>query len=393
MLITPKEIQHKALKFWKTGRVLQASLEKEVLFPWHIKFRKPNAQQQLDNFTDIRDWVIHLKKHSNESGAISYGIEYKTNNHRQLGMQQLPSRIVFEEHDSFLRTIGKLREFEKLLKTYHQSCVKFPALHDWIINKPRLFMKHQRIWERLLSVCEYFIAHPRSNCYLRELEIASVDSKFIEKNTAIIAELLDLLLPVEFIDQTVIGLKQHGFERRYGLKYDEPVIRLRLLDKSLQPSLAISDLSLPLSQLNDWKIDCWRVFITENKINGLTFPKIQDSLVIFGLGYGVDNLAEISWLENCEIYYWGDIDTHGFSILSRLRKYFPEARALMMDEHTFLQYKLFCVEEPQNARCQSILKHLTESEQKLYHSLQLNHLRLEQERIPISYIRERLKYC
>jgi len=392
-MITPKQIHQKTLKLWESGRILQTSLEKETLFPWYIHFRKPNAQQQLDDFIIIRDWIKNLKAHSNESGASSYGIEYKTNNHRQLGVQQLPTRIVFENREDCLRTIGKLREFESLQKSYHQSCAKYPALHDWVVSKPRLFMKHQKIWHKLISVCDYFIAHPRPDCYLRELEITSLDSKFIEKNTSILTELLDLLLPTESIEQAVTGLKQHGFERRYGLKYDEPVIRLRLLDKSLQPSPVLNDLSLPLSQLCDWKINCWRVFITENKINGLSFPAVQDSLVIFGLGYGVDSLTEISWLSDCEIYYWGDIDSHGFSILSRLRRHFPKVHALMMDEKTLSLHQSLCVEEPLNARCQNQLQYLNEAEQKLYQKLQTSHQRLEQERIPITYVKNRIKYC
>lgn len=392
-MISPKQIHQKTLKLWESGRILQASLEKETLFPWHIHFRKPNAQQQLDEFKKIRDWIANLKAHSNESGAASYGIEYKTNNHRQLGVQQLPIRIVFEDQEDCLRYISKLGEFTALQKSYQQSCTKYPALHDWIISKPRLFMKYQKTWDKLISVCDYFIAHPHPDCYLRELEITSLDSKFIEKNTAILTELLDLLLPAESIDQTVTGLKQHGFERRYGLKYDEPVIRLRLLDKTLQPSPELSDLSLPLSQLCNWKINCWRVFITENKINGLSFPAVQDSFVIFGLGYGVDSLTEISWLSNCEIYYWGDIDTHGFSILSRLRRHFPKVHALMMDEQTLTQHQALCIEEPPNARCQNQLQYLNKAEQKLYQTLQTSHQRLEQERIPISYVKKRIKYC
>ncbi len=392
-MITPKQIQQKSLKLWDSGKVLQSFIEQEPRFPWYIQFRKPSAQQQLDQFTEIRDWISHLKKHSNESGTTSYAIEYKASNHRQLGIQQLPARIIFASQNDFLQSIGKLREFESLVKIYQQSCAKHPALHDWIVSKPRLFMKHQNNWHKLLNVCRYFLDNPHPNCYIRELEITSLDSKFIEKNTAILTELLDLLLPIESINQKATGLKQHGFERRYGLKYDEPLIRLRLLDECLQLSPAISDLSLPLSQLRDWKINCWRVFITENKINGLSFPDVQDSLVVFGLGYGVDSLAEIPWLAKCEIYYWGDIDTHGFSILSRMRRYFPKTRSLMMDEKTLSQYKSLCGEEPINARCQDQLQYLTEVEQKLYKSLQSSHQRLEQERIPMAYVEGRIRLC
>ena len=393
-MITPKHIKQKALKLWNSGKIFQDFLKKGTLFPWHIRFRKPTAQQQLDEFSKIREWVIDLKTHSNESGSFSYGIEYKISNHRQLGLQQLPSQIIFASHEDCLQWIGKQGDFKALLKTYHQSCAKFPTLHEWIINKPRLLMKHTKDWHKLLSVCDYFIANPRPDCYLRELEITGLDSKFIEKNTAILTELLDFLLPESSIDQTIVGLKQHGFERRYGLKFDEPLIRLRLLDNSLKSTaLAPSDLSLPLSQLSRWKPPCWRVFITENKTNGLSFPAVQDSLVIFGLGYGVDSLAEIAWLADCEIYYWGDIDTHGFSILSRLRRYFPKTQAVMMNQKTLDLYSSFCVEEPTNARCNNQLNYLTKTEQALYQKLQLSHQRLEQERLPMSYVIACIKQC
>ena len=54
-----------------------------------------------------------------------------------------------------------------------------------------------------------------------------------------------------------------------------------------------------------------RVFVTENEINGLAFPPCPGSIVIFGLGYGLDRLADIAWLERTQVWYWGDIDTHG----------------------------------------------------------------------------------
>jgi len=392
-MITPSQIHQKAQKLWNSGKVLSSSLSNESLFPWYITFRKPTAQQQIENFTEVRQWMSDLKSQAKTTDKGGYDIEYKTINHRQLGEQQLPSKIVFNTRDDLLRYVGKLRLFETLLKVAHQSILKFPVLQPWFENKPRSFMKYSAVWSELLAVCDYFIENPRPNCYLRELEISGIDSKFIEKHTAILSELLDQLLASECINQEVKSLKQHGFERRYGLKFEQPLIRLRLLDQSLYPAPYLSDISLPLSQLSQWKIPCWRVFITENKTNGLSFPEMQDSLVIFGLGYGVDQLAELAWLSDCEIYYWGDLDTHGFSILSRLRHYFPKTRSLMMDENTLNQYADLCVSEPKNARCQHQLNYLNDTEQQLYQRLQQTHQRLEQERLPMTYVKSRLKYC
>ena len=31
------------------------------------------------------------------------------------------------------------------------------------------------------------------------------------------------------------------------------------------------------------------------------------------------------WLADCDLHYWGDLDTHGFAMLDRLRSMFPSA--------------------------------------------------------------------
>ena len=65
------------------------------------------------------------------------------------------------------------------------------------------------------------------------------------------------------------------------------------------------------------------MFIVENEINFLAFPRVEDSLLIFGSGYGVGRLKALKWLHECELYYWGDIDVHGLAILDSVRGNFP----------------------------------------------------------------------
>ncbi|NOY12517.1 MAG: DUF2220 domain-containing protein [Deltaproteobacteria bacterium] len=224
------------------------------------------------------------------------------------------------------------------------------------------------------------------------MEIPTVDSKFIEQHKRILRELLDLLLPIETIASEVTGLSGSGFERRFGLRYDEPLIRFRILDSALSGPFGLSDLSIPLRQFQPLDFPCRRVFITENKINGLSFPPVPSSLVIFGLGYGIQALKEVPWLRERPVYYWGDIDTHGFAILSQLRGYFPQTRSLLMDRETLLAGRdLWVCEEP-GKRCLADLPHLDEEEQQLYQDLCSNQLgeniRLEQERIAFSRLQE-----
>jgi len=138
-----------------------------------------------------------------------------------------------------------------------------------------------------------------------------------------------------------------------------------------------------------------RVFITENRTNGLAFPPMPDSMLIFGLGYGVDRLAEVPWLREADVWYWGDIDTHGFGILNRLRAKLPGARSFLMDRATLLTRWEPWVEEPEGKRFGGDLALLALEEHALFDDLRCDRLgtrvRLEQERIAWSWLNARLR--
>lgn len=76
--------------------------------------------------------------------------------------------------------------------------------------------------------------------------------------------------------------------------------------------------------------------MVENEITYLAFPLPGDAIVIFGGGYAVDALGPLGWLTDLDLTYWGDIDTHGFAILNRLRHRFGHARSMLMDRATLL---------------------------------------------------------
>jgi hypothetical protein len=70
----------------------------------------------------------------------------------------------------------------------------------------------------------------------------------------------------------------------------------------------------------------------------LAFPHLAGSMVVFGAGYGFEVLAGAHWLQERSVYYWGDIDTHGFAILDQLRAQLPQVQSLLMDRATLLAH-------------------------------------------------------
>jgi hypothetical protein len=315
---------------------------------------------------------------------------------RDAGLFFVETEPELDTAEDLCRFIGQDAELKRWRHWVAEIQRTQPALRTWIEQQPLKVLAEAEHWPRLLAVIDFFQRHPHPACYLRQLEIPGVDTKFIESRKPLLRELLDATLPDSAI--TLAGhpesIPSGQFERRYGLRHDEPLVRFRMLDPDLRVYASFSDLAVPLTDFRNAPIECSRIFVTENKINGLSFPPFPDSLVIFGLGYGVTMLKGIEWLQGKNIFYWGDIDTHGFAILSRLRAFLPTAQSFLMDRETLMSARSAWGQEPDAFRYTGHLERLTSDERSLYEDLLADRLgpavRLEQERIPFDRVRERL---
>jgi hypothetical protein len=119
---------------------------------------------------------------------------------------------------------------------------------------------------------------------------------------------------------------------------------------------------------------------------------MKNSIAIFGRGFGLGLLKDALWLNDKQIIYWGDIDAHGFQILSQLRLYFPRTQSLLMDLETFNEFKDFAVTGTETNINQ--LTNLTVEENQLFkHLLNLKKKnRLEQEKINQSFVLRKMEY-
>lgn len=89
---------------------------------------------------------------------------------------------------------------------------------------------------------------------------------------------MELLVSVE-------GEKDYTFEKRFSLKYREPLIRSRFLDPELKVKYGFpaADLSLPMSEFRQLSLEVHRCFITENLMTFLTLPPLDNSFALFGM--------------------------------------------------------------------------------------------------------------
>ncbi|MGC9457543.1 MAG: DUF3322 domain-containing protein [Halothiobacillaceae bacterium] len=388
---TPADIRNKMMRRWERGELLAARLTGEALFPMAVPLKKPSSRDLAERFEAVRGWVRNLEQGSRDTRGFGYQIEYREIRHRVHGRNRLPANVVVPDSTDALRLIGKLDAAARFDTLASEALTRFPALRDWLIANPLNVLAHAQNWPRLLAVIAWFVSHPRSGIYRRQMEIPGVDTKFIEAHRGVLIGMLDSVLPEAAIDRDAAGVS--GFDRRYGLREEPARVRFRILD----PALAIAgltDLTIPVEAFSRLDLPVERVFVTENKINGLAFPACRRSIVVMGLGYGIDRLAGIDWVREAALHYWGDIDTHGFSILNRFRHHFPSARSLLMDEATLLAHRPLWTQEGPKQRFSGKLDRLEAGERTLFECLRDDRygerIRLEQERIHFGYLREAL---
>ncbi len=362
----------------------------ESLFPLRLTLKSPTSGEMSERFDEVRQWISALR------AADGYRVTLREFRHRVFGANSVPHEVWVDSLDTALGLIGKRRDAARFAALVEITRQRQPLLLAWLARRPLRALELAEEWARLLDIVDWLKANPLPGVYLRQVDIPGVHSKFIEAHRGVLAELADRVLPPEAIDLSAAGAGQ--FAQRYGFR-DKPLrVRFRLLGAASAPWAAAlgwgpdADITLDAASFARLAPGVSRVFITENEINFLAFPPVDNSLVIFGAGYGFDMLADIDWLARCPIYYWGDIDTHGFAILDQLRGRFAQVKSFLMDRATLLAFESQWGEE--SAPTLRDLPRLTPPEQALYDDLRDNrlrkNLRLEQERIGFDWVKASL---
>lgn len=380
-MISPNEIKTKAERKYVSflQSVVQGIPFTRIVIPGDKTYNKTTI-------FDFQNEVLALISQSKEKKGFGYTLDYQTVKTKTIGTQSLPINIYFDTEKDFLKFLGKEKEVDIFINDWQLINTHFPGLKEWIIKNPTKIIQHKDKWESILKVCNYFKNCPKPNLYIRELP-ASVHTKFIETNQSILTELLDLIV------QNYINQNEREFEKRFNLKFREPLVRFKVLDKEISQNFFsnLDDISIPVSQFESLKLPLKQVLIVENKTTlytTLTLPKMDKTIAIFGQGNAVTNIQNAKWLNDLTILYWGDIDAHGFEILSRIRKHFSHTKSVLMDKITF---EKFFENDSGKPATDTTTLNLTENESELYNLLKINNWRLEQEKIPFDYVN--LYFC
>ncbi|MCS7467347.1 DUF2220 family protein [Stieleria sp. ICT_E10.1] len=384
-MITPEAIAEKAKRIYPKAVKAWLSGQLDAFFPHRVP---ANLALPKDHAAAIEQ-VDRLRQASKEITGEGYTVQYESRRSRMHGLNHFPTAIVIDSMQDLVRLAGCSPQWTVLRRATETLRRRKPELERWLMQRShwKQLLEVVDVLDGLLDIVDYFQAHPRPDCFARELPLA-VSTKLLETHRRRLATWLDVVLPPHTIDHRY---GYDAFEPRYGLRYARPHFLLRILDDALQSDLGLpfDELSLPAESLSQLAVTDARILIVENKINLLSLPKMQRGLALGGLGNGVTQLADIRWLHENPVFYWGDIDADGFVILDRLRQALPGVLSLLMDGSVFDQF--LDLATAGNGSQPKELPRLNDDERACYERVCRTNRRIEQEHLPMERLVELLR--
>lgn len=323
----------------------------------------------------VRDWIARLD--AGRRDDTRYSLTWTEIGGRSIGRNRVPDRASVTSFDQAWALLGvsaQVRRFDDVL-----AHATHPPVRAWAAAHPfRAIDVHGDI-ARLVVAYEWLDRNRGSLRYVREITAPGIDTKFVERNRSTLAGMLGVRPnPADFLADL-------------ALRSRPEFIRLRCA-ASLGLASPLSELAAPAEELRHVTIQPRRAFVIENEITYLSVPVPADGIVLWGKGFEVDRIGRLPWLKGVDVDYWGDIDTHGFAILDRLRAWLPQTQSVLMDRATLVEHReRWATEERPSS---AALTRLGAEEQELYAELVEDRLgdrvRLEQERIDWRWVIERL---
>ncbi len=376
---TREDLRQKVRRRWDDGTLLSALADGKPFPELDLPVRGPKASEIGDDLAAVQRWIAGLERGSRDGRCYELG--YTAIGGRHFGRNRLPARArvsTYEQAWALLDVTAQVAAYRRILALSEPT----PAVNAWATAHPLRALEVAHEWKPLLAAYSWLDTARGSGRFLREITAPGVDTKFVERHRQVLSQLLGT------------DTSATGFVTGLGLRTKPEAVRVRFDPSALGLPALLSEATLRVAELAKLPAHVHTAIIIENEITYLTVPIPERGVVVWGKGFEVNRAGSLPWLQDAEVLYWGDLDTHGFAILDQLRAWLPATRSILMDRATLLAHRARWVREgsPTSAR----LTRLDLDESGLYRDLVSDRLgeavRLEQERIDWAWASDRLPY-
>jgi hypothetical protein len=377
---TPDDLQAAVRRRWADGSLLASFADGRPFPAFDLPVHGPGAGQIGADLEAVQRWIADLEKGS--AAGRRYELVHVAIGGRHFGRNQVPGRARITTYEQAWRLLGVKRTVEAYRQILERSA-GLPAVRAWVVSQPLRALELAGEWEQVVAAYRWLDAARGSGRYLREITAPGVDTKLVERQRVVLAQLLGA------------DRSSAGFVTSLGLGAKPDSVRLRFDPSALALPPVLSEGTFRVAELAALPAKVRAAVVVENETTYLTVPLPARGVVLWGKGFEVSRAGALPWLRDIEVHYWGDLDTHGFAILHQLRAWLPQTRSFLMDRATLIEHRTRWGREP--APTAARLDRLTPEEAALYSDLVSDRLgeavRLEQERIDWAWVRDRLPYA
>jgi hypothetical protein len=369
---TEKYLQQLEKKF---PDYLKSIIKNETIFPFELRGGKEKPLS-LPIFNEVIQSFLANEKTNSKCG---WTIEWKEWKDKKFGDQARPSKVTIETEADFLHLLQKEKEVLKFKQLLQQLIDWSPAIQNWLVENHIKILSEENSWKGICDVVNYLLQNDVSDYYLRSLPVP-VHTKFIGQHEATILSMLKYLSPERF------SLEVKSLEEALALKSKQFLFTVKWLDDALAKSynIDLEIMGITLSGLQQLDNNVKEIWLVENETNLYLVPKRKNALAICSRGFAVNLLKDIPLFEKVKLFYWGDLDMHGFTILHQCRAIYHHVTSVMMDVETITfhrsEYQLI-----DTKIISSNLPLLHPNEMKAFEIL-YPHGRIEQEKLNQQYI-------
>jgi hypothetical protein len=370
----------------KENQYLTSIIEGKDFFPFSIPCDKKESGDYLSDAALYKE----LGKKSKNMIGKGYRIITNRDENPNIKTSTKIKQIIIDSEDDFLYLIGKEHEGSEFKNTIQKFRSHFDSetVDRYLLkNKKSLFKSDSSFVDNFIELSVFLVSNPSSMMYPREIPVRC-DTKFLEKNLTAFKTFISYFRDID---------KSADKWQQLGLVNPEYTVSLRSGDsfivKTSQSNFRCPILSVEPSILGALEGHFDKVFILENKTTFYTFPLKEKEIAIYCGGFGILILKNIPFLKSSPVYYFGDIDEHGFAILSKFRELYNDVKSICMDMDTIKEYESNLIEgESYPGEIEMLVEDEIEALNYIRdHKINGCSSRIEQEKISQSFIEERLQ--
>ncbi|WP_246957814.1 Wadjet anti-phage system protein JetD domain-containing protein [Brachybacterium sp. Marseille-Q7125] len=359
-----------------------------------LPLHPPTQPQVLADPAAVQRWV---EQWSSAPAVLRDAVIWRRVAWAHLGAQELPHRWEIAGAEQLTRAAGPAvhEQFTQFSHWVQRALVLLTGASDRPAGElrealARAIVAQRSRWlgmgrvdaELCLRAAVWVLAHPASGLRIRQVPLPGMHTKWLQAHRAVVRALV-----------AAAQGEATAVDQDLGLAAEPSFHDVLVLDPALRG--AASGPRMPRASrvdaafLAELELSPRIVLICENSETVQVLPDLPGTVALSGAGYAVASVLEVPWVQRAPVLYWGDLDADGFRILHRARAHHPAVTSILMDAETFARYAELAVTSPPPPMAE--LPSLTEGEQEMYQRLQADGLRLEQERIELSYAVETLR--